>query len=168
MCLVHPQVRSEKPYVDIYHREQDWVNAKGSTKVDTWEGAKYEYKAATGKGSEFKFNSGKRAFQVENKRRVDVNFPETAVVVDGGATLNVDQNVAVYGAGANETSTFATGNGPSFANAWTVDVGPTNTIGHGTLGRWVGCRPSCDHNLAGDGTKRHQHINHAKLGVSPN
>ncbi len=136
MCLLHPQVRSDKPWVDIYHRERDWVNSKGATKVDTWEGAKYEYKAASGKGAEFKFNSGKRAFQVESRGRTDVNFPETAVIVDGGATLNVDHKVEVYGAGANETSAFASGNGPAFANAWEVNVGPTNTIGHGT-GRWV-------------------------------
>ena len=126
-----PQVRSEKPWVDIYNREKDWVNAKGSTKVDTWEGAKLDYRAQTGKGSELKFNSGKRAFQVERKSRVDVNFPQTAVVVAGGDTLNVDQKVEVYGAGANETIAFATGNGPTYANNWAVNAGSTNTVGHG-------------------------------------
>jgi hypothetical protein len=125
------QVRSEKPWVDIYNREKDWVNAKGSTKVDTWEGAKLDYRAQTGKGSELKFNSGKRAFQVERKSRVDVNFPQTAVVVAGGDTLNVDQKVEVYGAGANETIAFATGNGPTYANNWAVNAGSTNTVGHG-------------------------------------
>ena len=40
----------------MYHRERDWVNAQGATKVDTWEGAKFNYRANSGKGSEVKYN----------------------------------------------------------------------------------------------------------------
>lgn len=130
--------------MQIYHRERDWVNARGSTDVKTWEGAKYEYKAHSGKGSELKFTSGKRAFEVNRAARVEVNFPETTVAVSGGQPLAVDHSVELYGAGANETVAFATGAGPSFSNKWEVNVGPTNTIGHGAgpHGRWALQQPA--------------------------
>ena len=126
------KVRSEHPWADVYHKEKDWVNAKAATKVDTWEGAKFAYKAGKG-ASEYKFNSGKRAFEVKNKEEYKVNFPETDIKIAGGQPILVDQKAEVYGATANETINFATGDGPKFDNKWEVNVGSTQF----GSGRWV-------------------------------
>jgi len=119
------KVRSEKPYVDIYHKEPaNKVEAKGSTKVDTWEGAKFTYKSGKG-GSEYKFSSGKRAFEVNHKQSYQVNFPETDIKVGGGQPLQVDHRVTVTPPIANTTAVFTSGDGPSYKNTWEVNV-PSN------------------------------------------
>jgi len=124
------KVRSEKPYVDIYHKEPaNKVEAKGSTKVDTWEGAKFNYKSGKG-GSEWKFNSGKRAFEVNHNTEYTVNFPETDIKVGGGQPILVDHQVAVTPPIANETAVFTSGDGPSYKNEWAVNVGSNMGGGH--------------------------------------
>jgi len=122
-------VRSEKPWAEVYHKERDWVNAEGKTKVDTWEGAKFQHRA--GKGyQETKFYSGKRAFEVNRQAEVNVNFPETDIRVAGGQPIHVDQEVHVTPPIANETIAVATGDGPQYRNEWAVNVG-SSMSGHG-------------------------------------
>jgi len=123
------KVRSEHPWATVEHKEKDWFNAKSSTKLDTWEGAKFNYKAGKGQ-SAYKFDSGKRAFEFKNKDQYDVNFPDTDIKIAGGQPILVDQKVAVTGPIANETIAFATGDGPTYDNKWAVNVGSTQG-GHG-------------------------------------
>lgn len=126
------KVTSQKPWADITHKESDLVTASGGTKVDTWEGAKFAYKAGKG-GAEHKFNSGKRAFEVGHKSEYNVNFAQTNAAVAGGQPLAVSHNSALTAPIANETLGATSGDGPTFKNDWAVNVGSTMS-GHG---RWV-------------------------------
>jgi len=123
------KVRSERPWAEVYHREPDWVNAHGSTKVDTWEGAKFQHRA--GKGyQETKFYSGKRAFEVNRNTEVNVNFPETDIKVAGGQPIHVESEVHITPPIANETIVASSGDGPQYRNEWAVNAG-SSMSGHG-------------------------------------
>jgi len=127
------KVRSEHPWASVDHYEYDWVNANGTTKVDTWEGAKFNYKAGKGgagrdfvrSGQQYNFNSGKRSFFVNNQQEYNVNFPDTDVKIAGGQPLAVDTAFAVYPPNANQQVEFKTGDGPKVNNEWYVNAGPT-------------------------------------------
>lgn len=122
-------VRSEKPYVDILNTvKQPQFAAKGSTTVNSWEGAKLAH--TTGKsGVDFKFNSGKRAFGYLTANTQNLNFDQTNGIVDGGMPLAVDYKNS-FGGYSNSTGAFATGSGPVFRNGWNVTAGP-GSVPHG-------------------------------------
>lgn len=115
-------VRSDHPVVDIVNTQSDLINSKGSTTVNTWEGAKLSH--TTGKsGVDFKFSSGKRAFNAVSGSTHAINFDQTNVNIGGGTPLAVD-HLSLLTVSTNSTGVFALGDGPKYNNAWKATAGP--------------------------------------------
>ena len=130
------KVRSDHPEVVIENKQKDWVNSKGMTKINTWDGAKLVHNTGKG-GVDFKFNSGKRAFNVLHANVHNANFDQTKVSVGGGTPLAVDSK-HLFNTYTNSTGAFALGDGPKFNNAWNVTGGPADVSTLAAAGLAVG------------------------------
>ena len=116
--------------MDVQHNHTSSVTGKGSHTVDTYEGHKLTQNV--GKGVDFSFNSGTRAFAINRRNNVQYATPQTVIVADGGMPLAVEKTEAYSNPGANSTGVLVLGNGPVYTNAYNL------TAGGGQLGSLLG------------------------------
>lgn len=88
-----------------------------------------------GKGVDFAFNSGKRAFALASTSATIVPTPQTVVVVDGGMPLAVDHVHSYQASAPNSTGAFTLGSGPTFTNVYNLTAGAGQLGGLGHHGR---------------------------------
>lgn len=112
------QVRSEKPSVFVEEKQGPVYTGEGQTDIQTWEGVKVEH-VADKKGTAFKLDTGKRAFEVNNYQKHTVQFPQTNIQVAGGEPFTARTDVLIEAEPKSKVE-FTTGDGPAFRNVWNI------------------------------------------------